>query len=241
MSSGAFTTLDISLHSAFQVDRWRIPMQAFMSYQTADRAAAARAAELLGGLGISPFMAHENIEVSKEWRDELLVQIEKSELFVPILSANYFKSVWCVQEFGIAASRKKTVIPLSIDGSIPQGFLSPFQSKTFNPLQPALATLLPGLIHHYPAFTLDALIEKIGSSGNYRNAEANFAIIHPYLAQATGDQIVKLLKHSTYNSQIYDAGGCNSGYLPELVAQHGHLMDPKDLAILKTKLAKYGH
>jgi len=40
-------------------------------------------------LGIQAFMAHEHIEVSMQWRDEILRQIELADLFVPILSQRY--------------------------------------------------------------------------------------------------------------------------------------------------------
>jgi hypothetical protein len=67
-------------------------------------------------------MAHEHIEVSVEWRAEILRQLGLAVLFVPILSARYYSSIWCKQESGIAAFRGMTIIPLSIDGALSQGF-----------------------------------------------------------------------------------------------------------------------
>src|SRR2546421_13004860 len=96
-------------------------MRAFMSYQTADREVAARVAGLLTPFDIAAFMAHEHIEVSNEWRQTILKELAEADLFIPILSTRYFDSIWCKQESGIAAFRKLTIIPLSIDGTIPKG------------------------------------------------------------------------------------------------------------------------
>jgi len=120
-------------------------MLAFMSYQAANRAVAGRVSDLLASLGIQAFMAHEHIEVSVQWRDEILRQIGLANLFVPILSQSYYASIWCKQESGIAAFRRITVIPLSIDGSTPQGAISNFQSTIIDPNAPVYANILPGL------------------------------------------------------------------------------------------------
>src|SRR3982074_3514152 len=120
-------------------------MLAFLSYQTEQRDVAARVASLLESIGVQLFMAHEHIEVSVQWRDEILRQIGLANLFVPILSQSYYASIWCKQETGIAAFRRITVIPLSIDGSTPQGAISNFQSTIIDPNAPVYANILPGL------------------------------------------------------------------------------------------------
>jgi hypothetical protein len=78
-------------------------MRAFLSYQTADKLIAARVAGLLSKLKCTAFMAHEDIQVSQEWRLQIIQELGVADLFVPILSANYYGSIWCKQESGIAA------------------------------------------------------------------------------------------------------------------------------------------
>src|SRR5579864_2996723 len=120
-------------------------MYAFLSYQTADKAVAGRLRQVLERLAIPSFLAHDDIEVSAEWRAEILKKIRKTDIFIPILSQNFYRSVWCQQESGIAALRKMTIIPLSIDGSVPQGFLSPFQSTKLDGAAPDPKVLFPAL------------------------------------------------------------------------------------------------
>jgi hypothetical protein len=133
-------------------------MLAFMSYQTSEKEIAARVAALLKPLSIDCFMAHEHIDVSHEWRDVILAKLGITDIFVPLLSKAYLTSAWCVQESGIAAFRNLTIVPLSIDGTTPPGFLGSFQSTKIDPNAPALKSIIRGLARHDVAFTLDALI-----------------------------------------------------------------------------------
>lgn len=214
-------------------------MRAFMSYQTADKEIAARVAAILEEFECSAFMAHEHIEVSGEWRLEILKEIEAADLFVPILSANYYKSIWCQQESGIAAFRKMTVIPLSTDGAIPQGFIAHIQSTKIDPAAPTYKDLLPGVAKHDVSFVIDKLVAKIGKSGNYRRAEANFELILPYIGKATRKQVVDLLNVSTDNGQVCHASLCATKYLPPLVKSHGKFMAKDKLKEVEGVLAQY--
>lgn len=214
-------------------------MRAFMSYQTGDKEIAARVAAILEEFGCSAFMAHEHIEVSGEWRIEILKEIEAADLFVPILSANYYNSIWCKQELGIAAFRKMTIIPLSTDGSIPQGFIAHIQSTKIDPAAPTFGDLLPGVAKHDVSFVIDKLVAKVGKSRNFRGAEANFELILPYIGKATREQVVELLNVSTDNGQVCNAGLCATKYLPPLVKSHGKYMDAGKLKELEEVLGRY--
>jgi hypothetical protein len=55
-------------------------MLAFLSYQTDDKIVAGHVAKLLGSLGVDTFTAHDDIEVSLEWRRELLRKIAAADL-----------------------------------------------------------------------------------------------------------------------------------------------------------------
>jgi hypothetical protein len=214
-------------------------MLAFMSYQTEDRLAAAAVAHMLEGLGIQTFMAHEHIEVSVQWRDEILRQLGLADLFVPILSQRYYVSIWCKQESGIAAFRRMTMIPLSADGSIPQGFMGHIQSSLLQGLQPTYQQIFPGLAAHDITFTINAIINIISRSGNFRGAEYNFQLLLPYLNRATDAQIVQLLNACHRNGQVHHASLCARDYIPPLMRSHGHFLQPQTRTELEQVLAQY--
>jgi TIR domain len=215
-------------------------MYAFLSYHNSDRSVAASIKTLLATLDIDSFMAHEDIGVSEEWRKALLSALRNVNIFVCILSKQYWQSVWCTQEAGIAASRNGlAIIPLSIDGTLPQGFIGHVQSTKIDPTAPDRNALLQGLAKRHASFLIDKLIIVIGKSGNYRKAETNFELILPYLKKAKPAQVAELLKVSTTNNQVCNAGLCVNTYLPPLLKSHGHLMDKAQRKELEETLARY--
>jgi hypothetical protein len=210
-----------------------------MSYQTADREIAARVATILVELGCTAFMAHEHVEVSEEWQERILQELGQCALFVPILSTNYYNSIWCKQESGIAAFRKITLIPLSTDGSIPLGFISNIQSIKINPDRPTYTDVLHGMVKQDSLFTINKLIDLVAGSKSFRAAEANFELIAPFLSRAYRRQIVDLLHVSTDNKQVCHASLCATKYLPPLVSSHGKYMDSEKRKELDGVLAQY--
>lgn len=215
-------------------------MYAFLSYQTGEKEVAGEVRDLLLSLGIKSFTAHDDIEVSEEWRQKILEELGKADLFIPLLSKAYYASPWCMQESGIAAFRDGlAIIPLSLDGSIPPGFISHIQSTKVQPGKIEIGSLLPGLAKKNVGFVIDFTIEKIKRSGSFRSAEANFALILPMVGKATNEQILKLLKVSRANSQVLHASQVAHEFLPPLIKSHGHLLDAEDLAELEKVVEQY--
>ena len=216
------------------------PMRAFLSYQTKDKLVAGRVGKLLEGLGISVFMAHEDIDVSEEWRIRILKELGEADLFVPILSKHYFLSIWCTQESGVAAFRNMTIVPLSIDGTIPDGFMGHIQSTKIDGERPAHDDIVPGLAKLDVVFLISCLIKLVAGTRSYRDAESACQRLQPYLSKATKEQKVELLTISTRNSQVCNAGWCAKTFLPPLSRSHGRFMKRNDRKELKETLARYG-
>ena len=215
-------------------------MYAFISYQIADKFVARKIKELLQEAGIDSFMAHVDVNVSEEWRLKILAEIGLADLFVSLWSKNYYDSCWCIQESGIASFRKDlTVIPLSIDGSIPLGFASNIQSTKINPTNVQLSDLMPGIIKAEPDFGIKLVFKNIEESRSFRGAEANFQKALPYLSTLTPEQGKKLLKISIGNNQIHHAGLCATEYLPEILAKYGYLLEPNEHKFLTEILESY--
>src|SRR5262245_2147597 len=105
-------------------------MLVFLSYQTKDKHVAGKVASFFTSVGADVFLAHENIKVTVQWQDEILKNLRQMDIFVAILSENYCNSDYCLQESGIAVHRSRdvTVAPLSLDGSVPPGFMAHIQA-----------------------------------------------------------------------------------------------------------------
>ena len=213
---------------------------AFVSYQTADKRVAGRLKSVLAEIEIDSFLAHEDITVSEEWRLKILEEIGKTDIFICILSENYFKSAWCVQESGIAAFRAKLpVIPLSIDGTIPQGFIAHLQSVKVDPKSITIDDLLPAFLKHNFSKGIEILTEQVRQSASFRGAEADFQKVLPHIPRMTDEQIKLLLEYAADNYQAHHASLCAHEYIPPLLKSHGHLLSRKTRSFLKKVCAQY--
>ncbi len=213
---------------------------AFVSYHTSNKETAGKLKNILSKVGIDGFLAHEDIHVSEEWRLKILEELGKASIFICLLCKDYLVSPWCAQESGIAAFRgDMTIIPLSIDGTIPIGFIGNIQSTKIDKDNFSIIELIPGLIKHDKEKALNVIIAIIGQSGNYRSAEANFQLILPYIDDLSEPHMVELLKHIRENDQIHHASLCASKFIPSILEKYGHLLADGDLEYLKEICSNY--
>jgi hypothetical protein len=212
----------------------------FISYQTNDKQVAGQLKTMLSKAGIQSFLAHEDIEVSNEWRLKILEEIGKADIFICLLSCNYSSSAWCVQEAGIAAFLKPTIIPLSIDEkTIPAGFISNIQSVKLNPLFLSLNHLVPGFVQFNLNVGIELIIFIIGKSGSYRSTSENFKMLDQYLDKLTDEQAVTLLEYCKSNQQIYKEGTSAATYIPKLLKHYCHLLSPMTAKFLEKACSLY--
>lgn len=85
-------------------------MFVFISYSHDDRSRAAEVKEIFDDLEVESFVAHEDIGVSKKWKVEIMSALTRCDVFVCLLSENFYGSQWCVQESGIASFLNRPII-----------------------------------------------------------------------------------------------------------------------------------
>lgn len=88
--------------------------EVFFSYSHKDRVLAKKLATLLKEKRIDVFLAHQHIEVSEEWREEIFKHLESDSVLLALLTSNYEKSVWANQEAGFMHGKRGKVIPLIV-------------------------------------------------------------------------------------------------------------------------------
>ena len=76
--------------------------------------------------GVSAFLAHEDIEPSREWMQEVEAGLDTMEVLAAVVEPGFKESDWCAQEVGFALGRKVDIIPLRA-GLDPFGFFGKFQ------------------------------------------------------------------------------------------------------------------
>ena len=81
-------------------------MRAFISYSTDDKKHAGAVKVALDEIKIESFLAHDDLHVSEEWKERILKELKKCDIFVPLLSEAFKRSDWCGQETGILVNRR---------------------------------------------------------------------------------------------------------------------------------------
>lgn len=207
---------------------------AFLSYSTVDRRAAAVLKQHLERAQIEVFMAHEDIQVSEEWRLRLLKELRSNDIFICLLSQNYLNSAWCMQESGVAAFRRGlVVVPLRLDQTLPPGFLSSFQAIPFDPNDVHLSELGSAIVRVEFQTGVDFLLDELQISKGFRDGEANLQAILPHLQGMNNADKARLLSIAANTYRVISANLCVSDLLPPIIKKYGHLATPDDLAKLR--------
>jgi hypothetical protein len=89
-----------------------------------DKAGELQAA--LGKFGISGFVAHNDIEPTKEWQSEIELALATCDSLVALLTPEYHASKWTDQEIGYAMGREVLVFSIRL-GQDPYGFIGKYQ------------------------------------------------------------------------------------------------------------------
>ncbi|MEO9969479.1 MAG: toll/interleukin-1 receptor domain-containing protein [Hyphomonadaceae bacterium] len=102
-------------------------LKLFISHISIDKDKATRLRDCLVPLGVSAFVAHEDIEPTKIWREEILKALSTMDAFLSIHTDGFSKSFWTQQEVGFAVARGVKRIAFKM-GEDPTGFLSAQQA-----------------------------------------------------------------------------------------------------------------
>ncbi|TQJ52238.1 toll/interleukin-1 receptor domain-containing protein [Phycicoccus sp. SLBN-51] len=107
----------------FKGDRLRV----FFSHLAAHRELVGETARYLARYGVDAFVAHDDIEPSKEWQDVIEASLSDCDAMVVFLHEGLQQSRWCDQEVGWAMGRRRPLLPLNF-GLQPYGFMGKWQS-----------------------------------------------------------------------------------------------------------------
>lgn len=218
-------------------------LKLFLSYSYKDKRIASAIKEAFEHYGMDAFLAHENIDVGKQWRVVILDNLKKFDVFVPIVSENFTDSEWTDQEVGFAICQEKLIVPITIDNQVPHGFLEMLQritkfecsecEKNYNPSELILdcKKSVFEIIRIIASKTelkknlADSLIRSLSNIFTYANAENHFEILNS-LQPFSEDQINEIINQSIQNNQIYAANKCQT-ILKDLIEIYNTEIDNK--------------
>ena len=98
----------------------------FLCHLSTFKVKTAQLQNTLTEYGISSFVAHKDIEPTKEWQDEIEKALFSMDALAAILTPKFNGSKWTDQEVGVAVGRGSLIIPIR-KGMDPYGFIGKYQ------------------------------------------------------------------------------------------------------------------
>ena len=193
----------------------------FVSHISADKALASDLQIKLKLLGISAFIAHRDIEPTKEWQNEIELALSTCDALLALLQPKFHASFWTDQEIGFAMGRGALVVSVKYDQD-PYGFIGKYQALvgTKRSSDDLVEELFKIFLSNKLTSDrmLEALVHLFDSSNTFADAKRHMSLLErcPFIPK-------RLLSHIQFALETNDQ--INQSYgVPErvkaLVARH---------------------
>lgn len=210
--------IDLARHVGFQFEEvsaspidpsfWRKGMlRLFVSHLAEHCKFAAELQEALLALGISCFIAHNDIEPTRDWQTQIEMALATCDALVALLHQGFHASSWTDQELGFAMGRGVPVFAVRF-GEDPYGFIGRFQAFNGNRKPPA--TLAHELFDAYINNTQtrhrmsEAVVELFEESSSFAEAKVRMDYLEGLeLWEPSFSKRIRLA--ATTNSQIRES------------------------------------
>lgn len=215
----------------------------FLSYHHDDKGLAAQISRKLEGYGFEVFLAHEDIEPSRDWQEEILRRLGSCEVFTTLLTDEFEESNWTHQEVGIAFARspvRPIMVPINA-GVGPVGFLARYQAINLDPSRISEEHRPSWGASRFRLSYLDTqclrIVKSIAGQNEQIASEIRKFLINRLeavdsfdeagvvawklseLDGMTPEDINRMLKVASENNQVYHAGSANY-HINKLIGRH---------------------
>jgi len=181
----------------------------FLSHVSSEKAQVGALKQHLSGLAVSAFVAHEDIEPSREWLREIDLALASAHALAALLTPGFHESRWTDQEIGIALGRGVTVIPVRL-GIEPYGFIARQQAlagRLGNPKE--LAADIASLLSRNPhtaATRRSMLVRSLETSRCYVETHDAMRLLQD-ASGFTPEELARLEAACIANDQVGGASG----------------------------------
>jgi len=194
-------------------------VRAFLSHKAEYKSQATSLKEHLERYGVSSFVAHKDIQPTKEWVQEIENALLSTDLLVALLTDNFHDSDWTDQEVGVVLGRHVPIIPVRI-GRDPYGFIGRYQGLTgsWNDV-PKMASEIFDVIVNNPVTMTKAKKSAVNSlKGAESYEESKFLVRHvlPRFAKLENPYPEEVIAAFNKNPQVRDCFAARSN-LPSLL------------------------
>lgn len=158
---------------------------------------------------ISGFVAHEDIEPTKEWENEILIALNSAQALAAFLTPDFHQSKWTDQEVGVELGRGLLVIPINM-GIDPYGFMARKQAMrgSFEKIEQLVIELIEVLLKHANTSKpmREALVRAFEKASTFINARKISQVIVSS-NNFTQEQLSRIHQACNNNDQIAKSFG----------------------------------
>jgi ribosomal protein L17 len=152
----------------------------FLSHISSDKKLTSDIKANLERWAIDGFVAHEDIEPTKEWTKEIQTALETCHALVAILTPQFHVSNWTDQEVGYCIKRRVLIVPVMI-GVVPYGFMAPYQGlKAEKKGAPEIASELVSILMEHPLSSghmASAIVSHFEDSYNFNEVRTRMDLV----------------------------------------------------------------
>jgi hypothetical protein len=178
--------------------------------------------ESLASYQVAAFVAHDDIEPTREWQSEIERALRTMDALVAILSPRFIESRWCNQEVGVAIGRGKLVLPLRA-GADPHGFMAKYQALQAVDTDASTLALriVDVLIQHSLSVDrmTEALVDRLVASGSWDGSRRTMTLLEK-APRLNSTQVARLVRSIDENVDVREAWGVPER-IKDLIARIG--------------------
>ena len=120
----ARTIARVDLPAFWVPDQFRV----FISHVAEHKTEASALQAAFQRFHVACFVAHVDIEPTKEWENEILAALRSTEALVALLTPSFHASRWTDQEVGFVMGRERLAVSVQLDEAAPYGFIGRAQA-----------------------------------------------------------------------------------------------------------------
>lgn len=179
----------------------------FLSHVHTHKAEAGQIKRHLAILGVSTFVAHDDIEPTKEWQRVIERALLSAEGMLVLLTYGFHESRWTDQEVGFTMGRGRLVIPVKVDMD-PYGFMGKYQAMPSDLATiETLADRVHEILFNHPETrekVIDGLVTGLEQAATYRDAQKVSKLLMK-VGRLTGERAQRAKAAAESNSQVTHA------------------------------------
>jgi len=179
----------------------------FLSHKSENKDEVLRVKNKLEEYGIKCFVAHENIEPTLEWENEIIQALRQMDMLVAFMSNDFKKSDWTSQEIGFALGKDVPILSIN-NGTAPYGFIGRTQAISFTNWVDIPSKIIHILFKNYSNYekVIDLYLLDMCKCSSFDKAN-KLATYLPYFNKIKEQQLKQMIECFNKNEQLSGSYG----------------------------------